>query len=300
MTKLFTILLLPALITFSACQSKSKKSSPPPVATQPPPPPAPPVEQPTVPSEPTAPSPQPGKPPVVVTKPGTPPVVIKPAPQPGKLPTPIQRRYLAGLWAGVCGYTKGVAACDITQSFPVGYNGKMCPEGFTLTHVAARYQGPSDNSGQDENWVASCIYTPSVNDPSLERPEDYSVQGGWYGLCVYRYDSSTCNLKTVSPMNQNKTGPAGFTWQHTAARYSGSNEYWVGTCVALRTGSKALASPSGSFRGLCAYPYNQTTCSVTSNQIVTRGSCSAGSHWAPFAARFNGLNEVWTGTCLND
>lgn len=288
-------------VAVSGCQSKSKKSSPPPVVSQQPPaPPAPPADQPTIPTQPYPPAPQPGKPPVVVSKPGNTTVVVTPTTKPGIFTDPIQRRYLAGLWAGVCAYTQGGAGCDITQAFPVGYNGKMCPDGFTFTHVAARHQGPNDNDGRDEHWMASCIYTPGANDPSLVRPEDYSVQGGWYGLCVYRHDSATCNLRAVAPMNQNKTCPAGFVWQQTAARYNGSNEYWVGTCVALRTGTKALASPSGSFNGLCAYPYNQKSCSRRAGQVASRGSCPAGTRWAPFSARFDGLNEVWTGTCLID
>ena len=212
-----------------------------------------------------------------------------------------ERGHLPGQWKGVCAYTHNrLGGCDIHAVGGFVAHSNACPPGYVWEHVAARF------SGRNEHWVGTCIRQGQM--PARNTEILYAHVNGWYGLCAYTHNSSTCDRRVVYPMREDKTCPQGFSFRHVAARYLGRNEWWVGTCMADRTGTRVLPAESGVLRGLCAYQHNRNDCGhvllhPASSKFVCGNNHALGMHGehfipTPFSARFNGRNETHTNTCL--
>ncbi len=190
----------------------------------------------------------------------------------------------------------------------------VCDTGFDYHHVAARWQGMSDNSGQTNRYTGSCL-RKKPTDAALvaamaANPADYAQKDGFYGLCAFKSTSSDCDKNRVEPMKNGKTCPAGFTFKVISAQWAGPGvsdptQYRLATCIANSTGASAEPAPSSSYAGLCVYDYNSAnpggTCAHEKNgQVIVRGQCDPGYSFFPIAARYGGLNERWVGVCLKD
>ncbi len=242
---------------------------------------------------------------------------------PASTPASVLVGSLYGQWAGLCGFDVGTTSCGLLQSGKATGNG-TCNDGFVFDDVASRYQGSSDDGAMDTRHMGVCFRPEggSALDADMRaKPSDFAVVNGWYGICYYTVtwtqpplsagyntESATCDGGVKYPMNTDKTCPAGFLFTHIAGKRGGDDTKWVGTCVAQATGSRAEQAPSGVIEGFCAYSGSPvpigstppaTSCSAKqSGNAQTRGACSNGSLFNSFQARYNGLNDTWSGVCV--
>jgi hypothetical protein len=228
-------------------------------------------------------------------------------------PAPAPAASLYGQWVGFCGHGSTSSTCN-QKSVAPAVSVNNCATGFDYHHVAARWQGTGDNSGQTDRYTGTCL-RKKPSDPSIvaamdANPAEYAQQDGFYGLCAYKYNSSTCNKKLVPPMRNDKSCPAGFAFKQISAQFAfpGDPDYSInrlGTCVALVTGANAEPAPQSSYAGLCVYDYNSSnpggSCKhAQEGRATVRGQCDTGYSFFPIAARWDGINEQWVGVCLKD